>query len=138
MNFLSTPSEGTRAFLVLRLLFLLFTYKTPVHSEQQNKFLCLGDWVGGQCTHNSIDLLQESGTRTYPTQKQSSCGRNSPALQVRSTARWNETCTKNLFCWTLARGLMTRSPNDPIGSAVPCFALKCHGTILFGVFTLYV
>jgi|GEM_PF-4150957 len=46
--------------------------------------------------------------------------------------------TKNLFCRTLARGLMTRSPNDSIGSAVPCFALKCHGTILFGVFTLYV
>jgi|GEM_PF-5338009 len=28
----------------------------------------------------SVDLLQESGTRTYPTQKQPSCGRNSLSL----------------------------------------------------------
>jgi|GEM_PF-3998233 len=29
---------------------------------------------------NSLDLLQESGTRTYPTQKQTSYGRNSLSL----------------------------------------------------------
>jgi len=36
-----------------------------------------------------IDLLRKSGTRTYPTQKQPSYGRNSLALRVRSTARRN-------------------------------------------------
>jgi len=45
----------------------------------------------------TIDLLQGSGTRTYPTQKQASYGRNSPALRVRSTARRNETCTQTFI-----------------------------------------
>jgi len=54
-----------------------------------------------------IDLLQESGTRTYPTQKHPSCGRNSLSLSSAKHGTAERLRLKNFFCWTLARGLLS-------------------------------
>jgi len=48
-----------------------FQYRLSPTKEQECQF---------EDTLETLDLLQESGTRTYPTQKQTSYGRNSLSL----------------------------------------------------------
>jgi len=56
---------------------------------------------------SALDLLRKSGTRTYPTQKQPSYGRNSLALRVRSTARRNAPSRKFISLYSCKRSIVS-------------------------------